>query len=196
MGQQPSHRYYFKKIFKNIVSFFDLPTLIYENEVVNLQEFEVIFKDFSPVIFRFLLSLCGDADLAEELTSETFYQAYLHIGQFRGNCKIETWLCQIAKNALFKEQKRRGRIIGLDDFEKVEADNKIFDAIANKEQAMQIHKHLHLLKEPYREVFMLRVFGELSFGEIADICGRSEVWAKVTFYRAIDKLIEDMEGKL
>ena len=196
MGQQPSHRYYFKKILKNIVSFFDLPTLIYENEVMSLQEFEVIFKDFSPVIFRFLLSLCGDADLAEELTSETFYQAYLHIGQFRGNCKIETWLCQIAKNALFKEQKRRGRITGLDDFEKVEADNKIFDAIANKEQAMQIHKHLHLLKEPYREVFMLRVFGELSFGEIADICGRSEVWAKVTFYRAKDKLIEDMEGLL
>lgn len=196
MGQQPSHRYYFKKILKNIVSFFDLPTLIYENEVMSLQELEVIFKDFSPVIFRFLLSLCGDADLAEELTSETFYQAYLHIGQFRGNCKIETWLCQIAKNALFKEQKRRGRITGLDDFEKVEADNKIFDAIANKEQAMQIHKHLHLLKEPYREVFMLRVFGELSFGEIADICGRSEVWAKVTFYRAKDKLIEDMEGML
>ena len=196
MGQQPSHRYYFKKILKNIVSFFDLPTLIYENEVMSLQEFEVIFKDFSPVIFRFLLSLCGDADLAEELTSETFYQAYLHIGQFRGNCKIETWLCQIAKNALFKEQKRRGRVTGLDDFEKVEADNTIFDAIANKEQAMQIHKHLHLLKEPYREVFMLRVFGELSFGEIADICGRSEVWAKVTFYRAKDKLIEDMEGML
>lgn len=161
-----------------------------------MQEFEGIFKDFSPVVFRFLLSLCGDENLAEELTSETFYQAYLHIGQFRGDCKIETWLCQIAKKALFKEQKRQGRITGLDDSEKVEADNKIFDALANKEQAMQIHKHLHLLKEPYREVFMLRVFGELSFGEIADICGRSEVWAKVTFYRAKNKLIEDMEGKL
>ena len=161
-----------------------------------MQEFEVIFKDFSPVIFRFLLSLCGDEDLAEELTSETFYQAYLHIGQFRGNCKIETWLCQIAKNALFKEQKRRGKTTGLDGFEKVEADNKIFDAMENKEQALQIHKHLHLLKEPYREVFMLRVFGELSFGEIADICGRSEVWAKVTFYRAKNKLVEDMEGIL
>ena len=161
-----------------------------------MQEFDVIFKDLSPVVFRFLRSLCGDENLAEELTSETFYQAYLHIGQFRGECKIETWLCQIAKNALYKEQKRRGRFAGQDDLEKVEADNQIFDAIANNEQAMQIHKHLHLLKEPYREVFMLRVFGELSFREIADICGRSEVWAKVTFYRAKDKLIEDMEGLL
>ena len=158
-----------------------------------MQEFEAIFKDFSPVVFRFLLSLCGDESLAEELTSETFYQAYLHIGQFRGDCKLETWLCQIAKNALYKEQKRRGRIASQDDYEAAGTD--FFEAIANKEQAMQIHKHLHLLKEPYREVFMLRVFGELSFREIADICGRSEVWAKATFYRAKNKLIEDMEGK-
>ena len=159
-----------------------------------MHEFEAIFKDFSPVVFRFLLSLCGDEGLAEELTSETFYQAYLHIGQFRGECKIETWLCQIARNALRKEQKRQGRIAQQDDFEGAEAD--FFEAIANKETAMQIHKYLHMLREPYREVFMLRVFGELSFREIADICGKTEVWAKVTFYRAKSKLIEDLEGKI
>lgn len=161
-----------------------------------MHEFEAIFKDFSPVVFRFLLSLCGDEGLAEELTSETFYQAYLHIGQYRGECKIETWLCQIAKNALYKEQKRRGRIAQQDYLEHIETDNNFFEAIANKEQALQIHKHLHLLKEPYKEVFMLRVFGELSFREIADICGKSEVWAKVTFYRAKSKLTEDLEGKI
>ena len=161
-----------------------------------MHEFEVIFKDFSPVVFRFLLSLCGDEGLAEELTSETFYQAYLHIGQFRGDCKIETWLCQIAKNALYKEQKRRGRVAGQEYLEGAEADNDFFEAIADKEQAMRIHKCLHLLKEPYREVFMLRVFGELGFKEIADICGKSEVWAKVTFYRAKNKLIEKLERKI
>lgn len=158
-----------------------------------MHEFEEIFRDFTPIVFRFLLSLCGDESLAEELTSETFYRAYLHIGQFRGECKIETWLCQIAKNALHKEQKRRGRISCL---ESAETDSSFFEAIADKEQAMQIHKHLHLLKEPYREVFMLRVFGDLSFREIADICGKSESWAKVTFYRAKNKLIEDLEGKI
>ena len=161
-----------------------------------MQEFEAIFKDFTPVVFRFLLSLCGDENLAEELTSETFYQAYLHIGQYRGECKIETWLCQIAKNALYKEQKRRGRITQQDDLERVETDNNFYESIANKEQAMQIYKHLHLLKEPYREVFMLRVFGDLSFKEIADICDKSESWAKVTYYRAKSKLIEDMERKI
>ena len=161
-----------------------------------MQEFEEIFRDFTPVVFRFLLSLCGDESLAEELTSETFYQAYLHIGQYRGDCKIETWLCQIAKNALYKEQKRRGRFTQGGYLESVETDNNYFETIANKEQAMQIHKHLHLLKEPYREVFMLRVFGDLSFKEIADICDKSESWAKVTFYRAKSKLIEDLEEKI
>ena len=161
-----------------------------------MQEFEAIFKDFTPIVFRFLLSLCGDESLAEELTAETFYRAYLHIGQYRGDCKIETWLCQIAKNAFYKELKRRGRFIQRDSLESVETDNNFFEIIADKEQAMQIHKHLHLLKDPYREVFMLRVFGDLSFKEIADVCGKSESWAKVTFYRAKNKLIEDLEGKI
>ncbi len=159
-----------------------------------MREFDAIFNELSPIVFRFLLSLCGDESLAEELTSETFYQAYLHIGQFRGECKLKTWLCQIAKNALRKEQKRRGRFAEQVGFEETGPDP--YEALADKELAAQIHKHLHCLREPYREVFMLRVFGELSFGEIAGIFGRSEVWAKVTFYRAKNKLIEDMEGKI
>lgn len=161
-----------------------------------MKEFDAIFKEFTPVVYHFLLSLCGDESLAEELTSETFYQAYLHIGQFRGDCKIETWLCQIAKNALRKEQKRRNRFSDPDAIEDTLADSNAFESLANKEQALQIHKHLHALKDPYREVFMLRVFGDLSFKEIADICGRSESWAKVTFYRSKSKLIEDLEGKI
>ena len=162
-----------------------------------MKEFDAIFKEFTPMVYHFLLSLtCGNESLAEELTSETFYQAYLHIGQFRGDCKIETWLCQIARNALIKEQKRRNRFADTDILKNTAADTDVFEALANREQALQIHRHLHTLKEPYREVFMLRVLGELSFKEIAGICGKSESWAKVTFYRAKSKLIEDMEGKL
>lgn len=70
--------------------------------VSEINEFDRICHDCAPVVYRYLLSLCGDEDLAEELTSETFYRAYLHIGQFRGTCKVETWLCQIAKHALYK----------------------------------------------------------------------------------------------
>ena len=151
-----------------------------------MKEFDAIFKEFTPLVYHFLLSLCGNESLVEELTSETFYQAYLHIGQFRGDCKIETWLCQ----------KRRSRFASPDTLESTVADTDFFESFANKEQALQIHRHLHALKEPYREVFMLRVFGDLGFKEIADICGKSESWAKVTFYRAKSKLVEDMEGKI
>ena len=159
-----------------------------------MKEFDAIFKEFTPIVYHFLLSLCGNENLAEELTAETFYQAYLHIGQFRGDCKIKTWLCQIAKNTLIKEQKRRSRFVSPDVLENTVDNTNIFEALANREQALQIHKHLHTLKEPYREVFMLRGFGDLGFKEIAGICGKSESWAKVTFYRAKNKLIEAMEG--
>ena len=158
-----------------------------------MKEFEELFREFTPVVYHYLISLCGNESLAEELTAETLYRAYLHIGQFRGDCRVETWLCQIAKNALIKEQKRQNRFSTATVLEGA-ADTNVFDALANREQALRIHKHLHTLKDPYREVFMLRVFGELGFKEIAGIFGKSESWAKVTFYRAKSKLIEVMEG--
>ena len=120
-------------------------------------------------------------------------QAYLHIDTFRGNCRVESWRCQIAKNALTKELRRQRRAVPFEETHELAAPDDIFELLADKEQAMRIHASLHRLKEPYREVFTLRVLGELHFRDIADLFGKSESWAKVTFYRAKDKLIEDME---
>lgn len=156
-------------------------------------EFEKMRQNCTPVVYRFLLSMCGNEDLAEELTSETFYQAYLHIDKFRGECKPETWLCQIAKNALYKETKRTRRIVPWEQIETTAADDDFFEKLASKDQALKIYRYLHHLNEPYKEVFMLRVLGELRFKEIAGIYGKSEPWAKVTFYRAKNKLIELVE---
>lgn len=161
-----------------------------------MDDFQQIFQNFTPVVYRYLLSLCGDDDLAQELTSETFYQAYLHMGKFRGDCKPETWLCQIAKRALWKEQKRRRRTVSPESLAEVPAEERLLEALSDKEQALRLHRHLHALSEPYREVFMLRVLGELSFREIAAICGKTESWAKVTFYRAKNKLLEKMEDQI
>lgn len=158
-----------------------------------MKTFEELFGEYTPVVYRFLLAQCGNAELAEELTSETFYQAYLHIGSFRGDCQPQTWLCQIARNALYKEQKRRQRHLPLESWGKEDIAEDVFDRLSDREQAMRIHKHLHKLGEPYREVFMLRIFGELSFKEIAAVCERTESWAKVTYYRAKEKLIAEME---
>ena len=157
-----------------------------------MKDFEALFGEYSPVVYRFLLAKCGNPELAEELTAETFYQAYLHISSFRGDCQPQTWLCQIARNALIKEQKRRGRHMPLTEGER--AEDRLFEHLADREQAIRIHKHLRKLREPYREVFMLRVLGELSYKEIAAVCEKTESWAKVTYYRAKDKLIAEMEG--
>lgn len=158
-----------------------------------MEDFEELFREYAPAVYRFLLAQCGNEELAEELVSETFYQAYLHIGSFRGECKPQTWLCRIARNALYREQKRRQRHLPWHE-ETREAPGDLFEWVSDREQAMQIQKHLHKLKEPYREVFRLRVFGELSFKEIGEVCGRTESWAKVTYYRAKDKLVAEMEG--
>lgn len=155
--------------------------------------FEKMRQDCTSIVYRFLLSMCGNEDLAEELTSETFYQAYLHIDKFRGECKPETWLCQIAKNTLYKETKRTRRIVPWDQLEMTETDEDFLERLSNKEQALRIYSHLHRLNDPYKEVFMLRVLGELRFKEISDIYGKSESWAKATFYRAKNRLIEFME---
>lgn len=175
--------------------FAGLVTLIYRRQVVATNEFEKMMRSCAPVVYRFLLSMCGNEDLAEELTSETFYRAYLHIDRFRGECRPETWLCQIAKNALYRETRRTKRMISWEQLGTAEADGDFFERIANREQTLKIYSHLHRLSDPYKEVFMLRLLGELKFKEIADIYGKSESWAKVTFYRAKNKLIELMEGE-
>ncbi len=158
-----------------------------------MEEFDKLFGCYTDVVYRYLLSLCGDEELAQELTSETFCRAYLHIGSFRGDCKPETWLCSIAKHALYKERKRRQRHAPLRSAETLADARDAWQGLQDKDTALRIHRHLHALPEPYREVFTLRVFGELKFKEIADICGRTETWAKVTYYRAKDKLQQAME---
>lgn len=159
-----------------------------------MDAFEEIYHASAEKVYGFLLRLSQDPVLAEELMQETFYQAYLHIHQFEGRCEIDTWLCQIARNAYYKELKRRSRhtvqeaaasLPGTDMFSKLE----------DRQQALQIHCLLHQLQEPYREVFSLHVFGELTFREIAAVFRKSESWAKMTFYRAKTMLVTRMEAQ-
>ena len=158
-----------------------------------MDEFETIYRKYSSLVYRYVLSLCRNAELAEEVTAEAFYNAYLHIGSFRGKCKIETWLCTIAKNALSKELKRRKKYCSVEENFSLRMYEQ-FDAIEDKDTAAAIYSGADSLKTPYKEVFKLRVIGELSFKQIADIYGNTESWAKITYYRAKAKIIDMMEG--
>ncbi|MDD7220776.1 MAG: sigma-70 family RNA polymerase sigma factor [Eubacteriales bacterium] len=159
-----------------------------------MDQFHDIYKRCAEKVYRFLLGLTQSADQAEELTAETFYQAFLHIDRFRGDCAIETWLCQIAKNAFYKEQKRRKRFYPGSEYltERGEPDGAL-QRVEDRQTVLELHRHLHAMPEPYREVFELRVFGELQFQEIAAIFEKSESWAKMTYYRARARLARQME---
>ena len=136
--------------------------------------------------------MTSDVSLSEELTVETFFRAYMNYSSLRDKTKASVWLCSIAKNAYYawcREQKTK---VSLDELENVTDSESVEDAYVRKELSEKAMQCLAGLEEPYREVFMLSVFGEVSFKEISTIFGKSESWARVTFYRAKQKLLERM----
>ena len=155
-------------------------------------DFEMVFRENNQFIFRFLMKLCGDVSLAEELTQESFFRAYMNISALRNEEKVAAWLCQIAKNtyfAWFNEQKRKQPIS-----QPTPADSTpdIAELFEEKELAGRAFSVLHALEEPYKEVFMLSVFGGLSLKDISVMFGKSESWARVTYYRAKQKIMEGL----
>jgi RNA polymerase sigma-70 factor (ECF subfamily) len=134
------------------------------------------------------LSLCRNHALADDLTSETFLKAIMAGGKFEGEHAIKVWLCQIAKNTYYDYLKKNSKLRELSDDMPNESDFEL--ELLNKAEALRIHKLLHQLDDPYKEIFSLRIFSELSFAEIGEIFGKSESWARVTFHRARLKLKE------
>ena len=159
-----------------------------------MQGIEKIYNDYFQTVYKYLFCLTHDADISEELTQETFYQAMKTYDNFRGDCKISVWLCQIAKYQWYKESKKRNKI-SLDSI------NEISDSLPGKENIeelilgsiskVKLYKKLQKLDEKTREVMYLRLTGELSFSEIGDILNRNETWARVIFYRGKQKLMKE-----
>lgn len=160
-----------------------------------MMEFNELYGLHEKQVYRYILSLCRDEHLAEELTQETFFRAYLQIHSFQGKCSLYTWLCQIARNILINYSKKKSNQTEALDPEAYIGVDSIEHMLIVKEQALQVYRELHQLKEPYKEVFTLKVFGELTYREIADIFGRTESWAKVTCYRAKEQISKNLEEK-
>ena len=135
-----------------------------------LDRAEDIYSRYAQTVYRFLFSLSGSADTAEELTQETFYQALKSMDTYRGESSLQVWLCAIAKRLYFKELQRRSRHVQMDD------------------TAMQ------QLDADTRKVIHLRLAGTFSFREIGEILGHSEVWARVRFYRGKESLARILGG--
>ncbi len=152
---------------------------------------EELYLDNFPVVYGYLLSLSGDAVLAEELTAETFLRAMEKIDRYDGSCKPSTWLCAIGKNLFFSERRRRHRTVPLEQARALQTEDFTQSAM-DRELARAIAREAQLLPELQRQVFLLRCSG-LSFRCIGEALGRTETWARVTFYRVKTKLLEKME---
>lgn len=157
-----------------------------------MTQFQEIYDLYFKDVYKYALTLCRDAHMAEEITQETFFKALKSIDSFRGQCKLYVWLCQIAKNTYFsmaaKEKHRTN------ETEIPETDGETLEsALLTKESSFEIHKVLHRLEEPYKEVFSLRVFGQLSFKQIGILFGKTESWARVTYHRARLKIKEELK---
>ncbi len=152
---------------------------------------EELYREYSKIVYRFLLSLCRDAQLAEELTQETFLQAFLSLERFDGSCKLSVWLCQIARHLFYQHLRKTGREVPTEQSgirKSVAADNTERAAVT-KLELMDVLKEVQKLPPQMREVIYLRVMGQLSFREIGEIVGKSENWARVTFYRGKEQLL-------
>lgn len=158
------------------------------------QEFDEIYRLYAADLYRFILRLCGNEQLAMDIMQDTMLKAFTDIGKFRGECSMKTWLCTVARN-LWKDhlKKAENRNLPLEESWELPSGERIEDRMTDKMQAMEIHRLLHRLDEPYKEIFSLRIFAELSFQEIGSVFGKTENWARVTFFRAKKKLIELME---
>ncbi len=153
-----------------------------------MDDMEQIYQQHAQTVYKFLLSQTHDQDLAEELTQETFYQAVRSIGRFDGSCKVSVWLCQIAKHLWYQHLRKHRREGPMpEDIPEVPAPSAEA-GLLEREGRLDLLRQIHTLPPDAREVVYLRAFGGLSFREIGDVLGKTETWARVTFYRSKEKL--------
>lgn len=156
-----------------------------------VSDFEALYKKYFSHVFKYILAISRNEDIAEEITQQTFLKAMTSIDKFRGDCNIRVWLCQIAKNQYLMLQRERKHF---DNESEIEETTEFEEHFFDREDSKNLHRLLHKMPEPYKEVFTLRTFGELSYAQIGELFQKSESWARVTYFRAKEKLKEDFYG--
>lgn len=159
-----------------------------------MSNFEEIYKEYFHLIHSYILSISNNPDTADDITQDTFYKAMKSLKSFRGESDIRTWLCRIAKNSYLTYCRRNSIYVSPDNIpEQTKSSYSIEDKLTDKESADRIYYLLHNMPEPYKEVFSLRVFGELPFKKIGKLFNKTENWACVTYYRAKSLIQKEME---
>ena len=172
------------------------------SEVSRLKEFEQIYNEYHKRVFSFLYKVCKNYSLAEELTQETFYQAFKSYGKFKGNSDLFTWLASIAKHTYFKYLKKNRLGIEALDLDAVGSiyisDSSDLPELAYEKQDMIacLRRKIKEMPQKYSDVVILRIYADMSFKQVADALGISEGSAKVIFLRAKKMLAEELKDEM
>ncbi len=158
-----------------------------------MTDFSVLFETHKDFIYRYLLKLSRDPGVAEELTQETFFRAYINLPKLRQAACLAAWLCQIARNAYFSWYRQQKHTVPLENAEAFVSATQLESHYLQKELGRTALQALDQLPEPYKQVLILSVFAEMSLKDISQLYGKSESWARVTFHRGKQKLLEKME---
>lgn len=156
-----------------------------------------LYEQHANYVYRYLYALCGEADTAEELTQETFCRALKGLSAFRGECSPQVWLCAIGKRLWYGELERRRRTVPLEEaaLDRLTAPDDPAEEAERREERRALGRAMEALDPETREVLRLRLAGELPFRDIGELLGRSEVWARVRFYRGKETLLRRMGGE-
>lgn len=158
------------------------------------KEFDEIYRLYAGDVYRFALRLCHDEALAQDIVQDTMLKAVQSIDKFDGKCSLKTYLCTIARNLYFNYIKRAdNRNLSLDELTEKSSEKSVEQQTLDRLTAQQIHRALHILDEPYKEVFTLRVFAELKYGDIGALFGKTDSWARVIYFRAKERIIAIIE---
>lgn len=160
-----------------------------------MKEFELIYREYYDVVFRYLLKLTGgDLIMAEDLTQETFFQAFTAIYRFNGKSQLSTWLCAIGKNCYLKYM-RKNREVPYDIqvfADSLASEQNVHDEVEVNEQIEILRREIGKLEGREKDVMFMRTYLDYSFKEIAKMLHMKESTAKVIYHRAKEKL----KGKL
>ena len=158
-------------------------------------DFEDVYRRYFGDVYRYLLRLSGSETVAEDVTSETFLRAMQALPRFRGDCDVRVWLCRIARNTYFSTRRDPdNQPMEEPGEERAGSAPSPEEETLRREEGQRLRQLLHGLEEPYREVFLWRHYGDLSFREIGQLFGKSENWACVTYHRARGKLRKEWEA--
>lgn len=155
-------------------------------------DYEKLYNTYFMEIYSFVMTMVKNSHQAEEITQDVFFKAMNTKKKYEGKSNEFTWLCAIAKNTAIDVLRKANRIHELE--EDIPSDNNMEKCLEDEETTLRIHQILHTMDKPYKEVFQLRIFGELSFAKIGQIFGKTESWARVTYHRARLKIQERMKA--